>query len=182
MRNSLIGCVTAALLAFASVAPASAAVFNFAFDSSPDSTVTAPLVGSGTFSFDGTATAGTVALTSLTNYAFSFTFGSNTFTNADIQTPVANVQVQFTTQGTDLVVNFGGSRGGPFGGSLDFTNGGAFLTFQPNFGGLYGSGNFFGNYAGVAAAEPSTGVPTPMALGLFGLGLAGLAVVRRRRA
>jgi MYXO-CTERM domain-containing protein len=145
--------------------------------------VTPPLVGSGTFSFDGTATAGTVALTSLTNYAFSFTFGGNTFTNADITTPVANVLVQFTTQGTDLVVLFGGSRGGSFNGSLDFNNAGGGLSFEPNFGTLYfNTATGVGTFAGVATAEPSTGVPTPMALGLFGLGLAGLAVVRRRRA
>jgi hypothetical protein len=64
---------------------ASAAVFNFTFDNTVDQTVTPPFVGSGTLSFDGTATVGIYSLASLSNLNvnFSFTDGSS-YTIADL--------------------------------------------------------------------------------------------------
>jgi len=174
-RCWLAGWVVAITLAFQAIAPAQAAIFDFTFDNTPDATVTAPIVGTGTFSFDGAAAPGIVALTSLSNFAFNFDFGGSIFTNANIATPLANVLVQFTTSGSDLLVTFGGATGGPFGGSLDFTNPSS-LSFQPNFGHLYFTAQGLGTFQGIAA------VPEPMTLGLLAFGFAGLVAVRRRRA
>ena len=161
-----------------SVGSAQALTFNFSFDNTPDGVVGAPLVGSGTFSFDGDPGDGQFALTSLSNADFAFDIAGNAFGNANIVTPLANVLVQISTVGTDRVVNFGGSGGGPFAGSLDFINGGgASLSFQPFFGSLYFSDNFFGTYEGVAVAAP---IPLPLSLPLLAAGIGALALVRRR--
>jgi hypothetical protein len=74
---------------FTNAVNASAAVFNFTFDNTGfDQTVTPPFVGSGTLSFDGTATVGTYSLASLSNLNinFSFTNGSS-FSLADLDSP-----------------------------------------------------------------------------------------------
>lgn len=179
-KNLLSAALTAAVLALASAAPAQASVFNFNFDASPDGTVTGPFVGTGTFSFTGTATAGTFSLSSLSGYAFDFTVNGNHFTAANLATSVSNILVSITSSGQDLLAHFGGAGGGPFGGSMDFVNGGANLSFQPAFGPLYFSGSSFGTYEGVLSTAPSA-VPEPLSASLVGLGLAGIVAVRRRR-
>lgn len=179
--NRLNTALTAALLAMAAAVPAEATVFNFTFDASPDGTVTAPYVGTGTFSFDGTAAAGTYALTSLSNYAFDFTVDGIQFTNANLATPVANIAVAITLSGTDLLVNFGGSMGGPFNGSADFLGpGNTPLSFQPNFGSLYFSNASFGTYQGILST--ASAIPEPVSVALLAIGLAGMTAARRRRA
>lgn len=156
---------------------ANALTFNFQFDNTPNGTVTPPIVGTGTFNFDGDPGDGTFALTSLPNYNFSFTFGASTFTNANIATPVANVLVGISTVGSDRFVNFGGATGGPFNGSIDFTGPGS-LSFQPNFGSLYFAGSFFGTYQGIAAAD-TPAVPEPATV--FGLlSVAGVSLLGER--
>lgn len=159
--------------------PAQALVFNFQFDNSVDGTVTPPIVGTGTFDFDGDPGDGTFALTSLTNYNFSFDFSGNTFTNTNIATPVANVLVQIATAGSDRFVTFGGSGGGPNGGSIDFANAGnaTSLTLQPGFGTLYfftgsGVGTFSGTVPSAAVPFDIPGGATIPTVGsLFALGL-----------
>jgi hypothetical protein len=159
---------------------AEALTFNFEFDNTDDVTVTPPLVGTGTFSFDGDPGNGDFALTSLANFDFSFTFGGNTFTNADITTPLANILVRISTSGSDRFVNFGGTRGGSFGGSIDFVNASSSLSFQPDFGLRYFSGSFRGNYQGVAAASTTT-VPEPATvLGLLSVAGVGLLCKGRK--
>jgi hypothetical protein len=159
---------------------AEALTFNFEFDNTPDGTgtVTPPFVGTGTFSFDGDPGDGDFALTSLPNFNFSFNIGANTFTNANIATPVANVLVRIATVGSDRFVNFGGSGGGPNNGSIDFSGPGI-LTFQPNFGSLYFSAPFFGTYQGIAVTD-TPAVPEPATvLGL--LSIAGVGLLSKRQ-
>ncbi|WP_066342019.1 PEP-CTERM sorting domain-containing protein [Azohydromonas lata] len=179
-KNWLSAGLTAALLAVAAAVPAEAAVFKFTFDSTFDGTVTPPYVGAGTFSFDGAATAGTYALSSLSNFAFDFTIHGVNFTNANLSTPVNHIAVSIASLGQDLVVNFGGSGGGLYGGSADFTESGSQLSFQPNFGSLFFSGSAYGTYQGIL--DTSHAVPEPMSAALVLFGLAGVAASRRRRA
>jgi len=163
-------------MTFGSFTPeAQALSFDFQFDNTPNATVTPPIVGDGTFSFDGDPGDGTFALTSLSNFNFAFNFGGNTFGNADIATPLANVLVQITNSGGTRSLNFGGFGGGPFRGSLDFINGSTNLSFQPNFGSLYFSNGNFGTYEAIASTTDPTPIPTPALLpGLVGMGVAAL--------
>lgn len=157
--------VAAAALLPLHATSAQAAVFNFQFDTTPDGTVTPPIAGVGTFSFDGPPVAGTFSLTSLPNYDFEFFFaGGTTFTTADITTPVANVEVAISLLGSDFSVNFGGSGGGEGSGSIDFNNGGNELSFQPDFGSLYRLNESIGTYQGIT--------PVPGPLPLLGAGAA----------
>jgi hypothetical protein len=163
--------LTTAVLGHAT--PAQALIFAFEFDETPDTTVTPPIVGTGTFSFDGNPGPGTFALTSLPNFNFLFNFGSESFSNADITTPLANILVGITVVGSDYSVNFGGSRGGPLGGSIDFDNSNKFLNFQPDFGSLY----FTAPSPQFTALEQTFGTfqgltPVPGPLPLFGAGAA----------
>ena len=117
---------------------ASGLTFDFEFDNTIDATVTAPLVGTGTFTFDGDVSDGTFPLNSLPNYDFDFEFdGARLFGTADIVTPIGNILVQISTVGSTRFVTFGGSGGGPFGGSIDFSDASGTLSFQPNFGSLF---------------------------------------------
>jgi hypothetical protein len=97
------------------------AVFVLEFDNTPYGNVTPPLVGSGTVSFDGPAVPGTYPLLNLTNFVFAATVDGHSFGNADIQTrPLANVTVQISQDGPNLLLSFGGLVRGPFGGKFFF--------------------------------------------------------------
>jgi len=157
------GLTTAAL---GHATPAQALIFAFEFDGTFDTTVTPPIVGTGTFSFDGNPGPGTFALTSLPNFNFLFNFGSESFTNADISNSLVDILVGITVVGSDYSVNFGGGGDGPFGGSIDFfnLNDQIFLGFPPEFGSLYFSSSFTGTFQGLT--------PVPGPLPLFGAGAA----------
>ena len=158
---------------------ADALTFSFRFDGTADATVTDPIVGTGSFVFDGDPGNGIFALTSLSNYAFSFDFGGTLLDTADIATPAANVLVQISDVGGSRMVTFGGTSGGPFGGSLDFFESSSnVLSFQPGFGSLYFNGPSYGTFEAIATQA----VPLPMSLPLMGAGLGVLALLRRRTA
>lgn len=128
--------------------------------------MTPPIVGTGTFSFDGDPGPGTFALTSLPNFDFLFNFSTESFPTADISTPVANILAGITAVGSDYFVNFGGSSGGPQFGSIDFTNScDNSLSFQPGFGSLYLTNSAQGTFQGLTP-------PVPGPLPLFGAGAA----------
>ncbi|WP_198648967.1 PEP-CTERM sorting domain-containing protein [Cyanothece sp. BG0011] len=185
MKSSLV----TTLAAFATVAAfpsvSQALTFDFEFDAVFNGPpLDPPIVGTGTFSFDGDPGDGTFALTSLPNFDFFFDVNGATFTNADIATPVANVTAVISTIGSDRFVNFSGTGGGPFGGSIDFVNGlGNNITFQPGGGSLYqrpdiGVG---GTYIGTVSATPES-VPEPAsALGLLMLGGLGVTSLIKKK-
>ena len=142
------------------VMPARAAViFNFQFDGTFDGTVTAPIVGTGTVTLGSDPGNGDFAFTSL-NPTISFTFGAVTFTQADLTTPTANILIRISDLGGgNRGMLFGGTGGGPQGGSMDFANGSDILTLQPAFGPLYqsfiGGGTFQGINSAPTVPEPS---------------------------
>lgn len=184
MARTLSPCTVAAALALVAAAPAQAAIASFRFDSTPDTAVSVPLAGSGTFSFDGTPMGNsTVALSTLSNVAFSFSVGRINFSLADLVTPLANIQVRFTVTGRDLLVSFGGSGGGPQNGSADFRNASGFLSFQPDFGSLYAAstpaGFLSGNFDGLIRGSMAVAMPEPVSLALVLLGLAAASASRR---
>ncbi|MEC4814198.1 MAG: PEP-CTERM sorting domain-containing protein [Scytonema sp. PMC 1069.18] len=185
MRKNIFTVLTSSIVAVTAIGVSPlkslALTFDFKFDNMPDATVTSPFVGTGTFSFDGDPGDGTFALTSLPNFNFSFNFGGNNFTNTDLLTPLANIFVKIETNGSDRFINFGGSGGGPFGGSIDFVNASS-LSFQPNFGPLYFSAASFGTYQGIAQVDV-TPVPEPGSiLGLLGLSLGALVAKKKKQA
>ena len=177
-RSVSLACV--AVLLFAAVA--SAGTFNVIFD---NSLCCGPLavVGTGTFSFTGSLGDGTYYLNTLPGYDINFMIGSSTFTNADINTPIADVLVVIYGGGAQFYFDNDGAYGS-HGGSLDFDKAdGSFLTTEPGYFGtppldLYAAGDssessYFGTYS--QAPEPS------YAAVLLVLGVAGAFSALKRR-
>lgn len=150
--------------------------FTFQFDATPDGTVTAPIVGTGTFTFTTDPGNGTFGLAAFGTTQFSFIFGTETFSEANILTPLNNLLLRISEASGVRYLNFGGSGGGPFNGSLDLINGfAANLSFQPGFGSLYFQDGSYGTYEATLDT-----VPEPATSMLLGAGLAVLAVLSRR--
>ena len=181
----------AALLSLGSAATCPADVtFSFSFDGIPDGAVSSPLVGSGTVTLSSDPGPGTYALTSFASFSMSFAFNDgNTYTDADISTPLSEVLVVLYDAGGREGLFFSNTKdfgSGPAGGSIDFglVDG---LTFEPpGFGGspltLFEEGDastgFFGDYVAVnAVPEPSSLIGLALGGGL--LGLAARARTRR---
>jgi hypothetical protein len=148
-----------------------ALTFNFEFDDSVSSEVTPPIVGTGSFIITGDPGDGDFAFNDLSP-TISFTVGGETFTNAHIATPLNNIQVRISTTALGRGVTFGGTSGGPSGGSIDFVQGTHILSFQPGFGNLYLFGNgppiFFGSF-GTSTSTPSTANGDPHLTGAGGI-------------
>ena len=164
-----------------SSAPAHALVFQFQFDYVGDGPpLDLPIVGTGSFSFDGNPGRGSFALDSLTNYTFSFLFDDGTtFGNSDIDTPTSEVLVLISKVGNALKLNFSNINSygsGVSTGSIDFDNGGSVLTFEPpGYGGnldLYQGGSFFVNYSATAPDSRSSSASVPGPLPLMGVSAA----------
>ena len=182
--HQLLGLLCAAgfaATALGHAAPAHALSFDFEFDNTGDGTVTPPIVGTGTFSFDGDPGLGDFPLTSLPNFNFAFNFDTISFTNDNIATPLSSVLVRISQIGNGLSVTFGGLGDGPFGGSLDFIDGSNELSFEPDFGSLYFEqpDDFFGNYQGIVITVP-TAVPGPLPLLSVGAAFGFSRKIRRR--
>jgi hypothetical protein len=210
MNKNIFIALTSSIVAVtaigASPLKSQALTFDFTFDDTPDATVTDPIVGTGTFSFDGDIADGTFALTSLPNFNFFFIVnnGSNgsRFTNTSIRTPLADILVKIATIGSDRFVNFGSLSGGLDRGPLEFidiplaSRDFGILIFERGFGSQYFNLNFIfkgigvfspieptrGTYQGIARADV-TPVPEPGSiLGLLGLSLGALVAKNKKQA
>jgi hypothetical protein len=159
---------------------ASAITFNFTFDNDPTTGLQPPIVGTGSFSFANDPGNGTFAFNSLGAFSMAFSFiDGEAFTGADIVSDLNQVLVILSMSGTNRRLQFsdtGSGGGGPFGGSLDFTNSTGLLSFEPSyFGGnldLYFSNAFFGSYlatTGNAAVPDASSAGTLMFLALVAL-------------
>jgi PEP-CTERM motif len=178
-----------ASLIFGSAGAASASeVFDFQFDNqgtgTVDGTIVPPLTGTGTFTFANNVGLGIFALSALGVFQMDFTFGADSYTEANIATPLSEVAVRIIQDGANQRLEFteNGSPadGGPAHGALDLENG-TLLSFEPSFFGgnyLYAEGPVnLGSYLALAR----TSAPEPLTLSVFGVGLVGAAAMRRRK-
>ena len=183
----------ASLAVLLSPMAANAVLIELTYDDLGDQTIgTDNIVGTGTFSFDGSAIVGFYALSSLTNMAFSASFDSGeTFNTSDIMTDLDFTGIFIYDAGSGRFgLLFTGNGGRSGGGSLDLQNDlGQILTHEPSSaindpigccGGdgmvnLYAMGEYFGDYQGLTA------VPEPGTLALLGIGLFGMGLARRKK-
>ena len=193
MRALKATVLAAAIAAATTAAPASAATdFTFQFDgvglfddeSLPlgDGPITPPVLGTGSFTSATDLGPGTYDLSSLSGFTFTFTVNGDTYTQADIVTPLDGVAVRITDTGGGIERLFftesGGpdSNSGPNGGSLDLSDGINFLSFEPtSFGGnyLYQETGSAGRYLALSSAvpEPATWAMMVLGFGAIGFGL-----------
>ena len=181
----------AALAAALNAAPASALTITMFYgDGASDDLM--PYLGTGTLTLGTDPGAGPVAWTALDAPVLEIVFpalgpgGTDlAFGNGDILTPLANVEVLLDGAGPTREFRFGGTGGGPFGGSLDLQTAGGNLSHEP------GGGPFFSLvtidqriFFGVALPGGESGasvVPLPATGWLALVGAAALAGLRRRR-
>ncbi len=190
-RLSALSLVAVALVMAAGSANA-ATIFDFKFDGSgggPDGTVGNPIIGTGSFVSPVDLSVGNYALSSLPGFSVQFSFGPDTFSVADIKTPIWQIAVEISKFGSGerliFTENAHPGDGGPEGGSLDLVNPQfAALSFEPTRAGFghnlywasFTDGNY-GNYLAVSA------VPLPGGFPMFAaalLGLVGIGVKARR--
>jgi hypothetical protein len=166
---------------YCSAHTASALTFEFTFDDDADSTVTPPLVGTGSFHFNGDPGDGSFVLGTLATPVFSASFGGDTFDLADSEDPLDEVLAVIFTEGADRFLRFGninGNSGGQTNGAFDlFNDNNQFqrvLTFEPGVlgGEKFATTTYFGDYVAVAV------IPEPAAWLLL---VCGLSVLHCRR-
>lgn len=200
MRAALIRSLVAALAIPSAISPivagallcadsAHAVTFNLLYDGDADQTLDAnDIVGTGTFSYDGPAAAGSFALSSLTGITFDAIVRGTAFSTADIRadSDLTGIVV-FSLGGGEFGLAFSGNRSGVVGGSLDLRNDLGILSHEPTValddsvgccGGtgtvnqyitFLGSVSASGDYWAATIPEPSTGLLVIAGL----LGLAG---------
>lgn len=183
-----------------SAGPANAASYYLQYDDAADGVIgTGSIIGTGTFSYDGPATAGSFALSSLTGMTFDATILGASFSTADILSDLSTTGISvFSLGGGEFGLVFTGNGGQPGGGSLDLRNGFQFednlLTHEPTsaindpIGCCGGNGTInlyalnpqpgatgpesFGDYSASTIPEPGTAA-------LLAVGLLSFAATRR---
>jgi hypothetical protein len=188
IKNTILSVLLAGSAVTVPFAAQAANVFDFQFyEGSPSPS---SLVGGGTFATSTDLGPGTYDLTSLSDFSMAFGFiTGNSYTQANIATPLTGVAVRITDLGGGLEQLFftegrgPGADGGPLSGSLDLINGANSLSFEPTFFGgnvLFEEGptgrtGFFGQYNAFS-------VPEPASAALLGLGFLGFVASRRKSA
>ena len=193
MKNStLIRCAGIfalfALFALISQGAKAQISFNFEFDATPDDSLTAPIIGTGTFWLGADPGDGTFAYDSLVTPTSTFTFGDTIFTNDNMESNASQISVTISQYGERRRVQFtdtGDGGGGPYSGSIDFQNATDYLSFEPSYAGqglnLYFYNGPVGTYLGLTPSSVQA-TPEPGSIAfLTGLGATGAALALKRR-
>jgi hypothetical protein len=163
------------------------------FDGTFDTTLTDPFIGTGVFTYDSGPLPGSGVwpLADFTNPSLAITFGTTTFTLADLVTPAGEVHLVLV--GSEFYfANSSFLPSGPFGGAADFAKDSFSLSTEPT--GLDGIPLFLGNFGAPAFLSNTslgsingnygiTGVsaiPEPSSLGALGA-LLSLGLFMRHR-
>lgn len=177
------------ILTLTCASTAYSAVFDLTYDDTTTGAMDGTIVGTGTFSYDGPAVAGSFLLSALTGVSFSATFtGGASFSGPPFDPAnLSLIGIDVTDVGGGMfeLIFTGGSAGTQ--GSLDIVTATGLLTHEPSLllGGntgptlyfaedlnLYGYGDYL--------AKSQISVPEPSVVMMLSLGIAGLGWMRRR--
>jgi hypothetical protein len=184
-------CASICILALTCTGTAQAVIFDLTYDDTPTGAIDGNIIGTGTFSYDGPAVAGSFLLSNLTGISFSATFtGGASFSGPPFDPAnlaLIGIDVADVGGGVFELIFTGNSAGTT--GSLDILTGTGILSHEPGplLGGGTGPNLYFANDGptGLDAfadylARSRSNVPEPSVALMLSLGVAGLGWMRRR--
>lgn len=132
-RTKLLVTIAAFAVAFLNgIVDVQGATFDITYDDTDDGVIGGTIVGTGTFSFDGSATLGEFALDTLTNLQYSAVVDGVAFNTADILTDLGLSNLLIFDQSGQTLATFTGDGGLAANGSFDLlAPGGEVLTHEP---------------------------------------------------